>query len=134
MQLCNRNCNICRGNFDGRSVAVKRLLPECFTVADREVQLLRESDAHPNVIRYFSTEEDSQFRYIALELCDATLQVSYQRFIMNDAYTRFPSFANYFDILIGLRREGNLPRRRLCSRCAQAGNIWTGAPSRSENR
>ncbi|KAF6202382.1 hypothetical protein GE061_004781 [Apolygus lucorum] len=63
-----------RGNFDGRSVAVKRLLPECFTVADREVQLLRESDAHPNVIRYFSTEEDSQFRYIALELCDATLQ------------------------------------------------------------
>lgn len=63
-----------RGEFDGRDVAVKRLLPECFTIADREVQLLRESDSHSNVIRYFSTEQDSQFRYIALELCSATLQ------------------------------------------------------------
>ncbi|KAK3753794.1 hypothetical protein QZH41_018451 [Actinostola sp. cb2023] len=37
------------------------------------VALLRESDAHPNVIRYFCMEEDHQFRYIALELCEATL-------------------------------------------------------------
>ena len=42
-----------RGVFDRRSVAVKRLLPECFSFADREVELLRESDQHPNVIRYF---------------------------------------------------------------------------------
>ncbi len=42
-----------RGRFDGRDVAVKRLLPECFSFADREVELLRESDLHPNVIRYF---------------------------------------------------------------------------------
>lgn len=40
-----------RGWFDSRNVAVKRLLPECFTFADREVALLRESDQHPNVIR-----------------------------------------------------------------------------------
>ncbi|XP_046660602.1 serine/threonine-protein kinase/endoribonuclease IRE1 [Homalodisca vitripennis] len=63
-----------RGQFEERAVAVKRLLPECFTVADREVSLLRESDAHANVVRYFCTEQDSQFRYIALELCAATLQ------------------------------------------------------------
>mgnify|MGYP001791540763 CR=1 FL=1 len=44
-----------RGKFDGRDVAVKRILPECFDLADREVQLLRESDQHPNVIRYFCT-------------------------------------------------------------------------------
>lgn len=44
-----------RGRFDGRDVAVKRILPECFSVADREVHLLRESDEHPNVIRYFCT-------------------------------------------------------------------------------
>ena len=42
-----------RGRFDGRDVAVKRLLPECFSFADREVELLRESDQHPNVVRYF---------------------------------------------------------------------------------
>ncbi|KAJ2946162.1 hypothetical protein O0L34_g5095 [Tuta absoluta] len=63
-----------RGTFDKRAVAVKRLLPECFTFADREVALLRESDAHAHVVRYYCTERDKQFRYIALELCSATLQ------------------------------------------------------------
>ena len=55
-------------------MAVKRVLAACFSIADREVDLLRESDEHPNVIRYFCMEQDKQFRYIALELCSATLQ------------------------------------------------------------
>lgn len=63
-----------KGSFEQRDVAVKRLLPDCFTLADREVALLRESDAHENVVRYFCTEQDRQFRYIAVELCSATLQ------------------------------------------------------------
>ncbi|KAM8945730.1 serine/threonine-protein kinase/endoribonuclease IRE1 [Pelodytes ibericus] len=63
-----------KGQFDNRDVAVKRILPECFSFADREVQLLRESDEYPNVIRYFCTEKDRQFQYIAIELCAATLQ------------------------------------------------------------
>ncbi|CAL4069846.1 unnamed protein product, partial [Meganyctiphanes norvegica] len=45
------------GTFDTRSVAVKRVLPGCFSIADREVDLLRESDQHPNVIRYFCMEQ-----------------------------------------------------------------------------
>nr|XP_020638250.1 serine/threonine-protein kinase/endoribonuclease IRE1 [Pogona vitticeps] len=73
-QITSLPINICRGTFDNRDVAVKRILPECFSFADREVQLLRESDEHPNVIRYFCTEKDRQFQYIALELCAATLQ------------------------------------------------------------
>lgn len=67
-------CFSTRGQFDNRPVAVKRILPECFSFADREVQLLRESDEHPNVIRYFCTERDRQFQYIAIELCAASLQ------------------------------------------------------------
>lgn len=63
-----------KGRFDNRDVAVKRVLAACFTIADREVELLRESDEHPNVIRYFCMEQDRQFRYIALEYCTATLQ------------------------------------------------------------
>jgi len=54
-QVLGRGCEgtfVFHGRFEGRPVAVKRLLPECFTVADREVDLLRESDEHPNVIRY----------------------------------------------------------------------------------
>lgn len=62
-----------KGTFENRPVAVKRLLPECYTLADREVELLRDADQHQNVLRYFCTESDSQFRYIALELCQMTL-------------------------------------------------------------
>ncbi|XP_064218644.1 serine/threonine-protein kinase/endoribonuclease IRE2 isoform X4 [Aotus nancymaae] len=63
-----------RGQFEGRAVAVKRLLRECFALVRREVQLLQESDRHPNVLRYFCTEQGPQFHYIALELCRASLQ------------------------------------------------------------
>uniref|UniRef100_A0A8C6A7W8 non-specific serine/threonine protein kinase n=1 Tax=Marmota marmota marmota TaxID=9994 RepID=A0A8C6A7W8_MARMA len=63
-----------RGQFEGRAVAVKRLLRECFSLVRREVQLLQESDRHPNVLRYFCTERSPQFHYIALELCQASLQ------------------------------------------------------------
>jgi serine/threonine-protein kinase/endoribonuclease IRE1 len=62
-----------KGTFENRPVAVKRLLPECYTLADREVDLLRDADQHSNVLRYFCTESDAQFRYIALELCQMTL-------------------------------------------------------------
>ncbi|CAG9832376.1 unnamed protein product [Diabrotica balteata] len=75
-QVLGKGCDgtfVYRGEFDSRRVAVKRLLPECFTFADREVSLLRESDAHPNVIRYYCMEQDRMFRYIALELCQATV-------------------------------------------------------------
>lgn len=63
-----------RGQFEGRAVAVKRLLRECFSLVQREVQLLQESDRHPNVLRYFCTERGPQFHYIALELCRASLR------------------------------------------------------------
>uniref|UniRef100_A0A8C0RWN8 Serine/threonine-protein kinase/endoribonuclease IRE2 n=2 Tax=Canis lupus familiaris TaxID=9615 RepID=A0A8C0RWN8_CANLF len=63
-----------RGQLEGRAVAVKRLLRECFGLVRREVQLLQESDRHPNVLRYFCTEREPQFHYIALELCQASLQ------------------------------------------------------------
>ena len=42
-----------RGIFDGRPVAVKRLVVDFYDVAQREVNLLLASDHHPNVIRYY---------------------------------------------------------------------------------
>ena len=63
-----------QGTFGGRDVAVKRMLREFYDIASHEVGLLQESDDHPNVIRYYDKEEDSQFFYIALELCPASLQ------------------------------------------------------------
>jgi serine/threonine-protein kinase/endoribonuclease IRE1 len=63
-----------KGSFEGRDVAVKRMLLEFFDVASHEVSLLQESDDHPNVIRYFCRQQSAGFLYIALELCPASLQ------------------------------------------------------------
>ncbi|KAJ5820479.1 hypothetical protein N7474_006070 [Penicillium riverlandense] len=63
-----------RGSFDGRNVAVKRMLMEFYDIASHEVGLLQESDDHNNVIRYFCREQATGFLYIGLELCPASLQ------------------------------------------------------------
>ncbi|KAG2366452.1 hypothetical protein BDR07DRAFT_1396011 [Suillus spraguei] len=62
-----------QGSLQGRSVAVKRLLQDFVTLASREVDILQESDDHPNVIRYYYQEAHANFLYIALELCPASL-------------------------------------------------------------
>ncbi|CRG91047.1 serine/threonine-protein kinase/endoribonuclease IRE1 [Talaromyces islandicus] len=63
-----------KGSFDGRDVAVKRMLVEFYDIASHEVGLLQESDDHANVIRYYCREQAAGFLYIALELCPASLQ------------------------------------------------------------
>ncbi|PWW75207.1 hypothetical protein C7212DRAFT_281964 [Tuber magnatum] len=62
-----------RGSFEGKVVAVKRMLRDFIDVAEHEVSLLQQSDDHPNVIRYYCTQHGSRFLYIALELCPASL-------------------------------------------------------------
>ncbi|PHH88355.1 hypothetical protein CDD83_7641 [Cordyceps sp. RAO-2017] len=61
------------GRFDGREVAVKRMLIQFYDIASQETRLLRESDDHPNVIRYYSQQIHDGFLYIALERCVASL-------------------------------------------------------------
>ncbi|KAH8881299.1 hypothetical protein GQ53DRAFT_754457 [Thozetella sp. PMI_491] len=61
------------GKWDGRDVAVKRMLIQFNEIASQETKLLRESDDHPNVIRYFAQQQRAAFLYIALELCQASL-------------------------------------------------------------
>lgn len=62
-----------QGSFEGRDVAVKRMLLDFYDIASHEVVLLQESDDHPNVIRYYCKQENERFLYIALELCTASL-------------------------------------------------------------
>ncbi|KAF2499218.1 kinase-like protein [Lophium mytilinum] len=66
------------GKWNERDVAVKRMLPQYFGLAEQEVKLLQESDLHPNVIRYFDDEKDEHFLYIAVELCQASLWELYR--------------------------------------------------------
>ncbi|ONH68072.1 Serine/threonine-protein kinase/endoribonuclease IRE1 [Cyberlindnera fabianii] len=63
-----------KGTFQNRDVAVKRMLIDFYDVASHEINLLTESDDHPNVIRYFYSETNDKFLYIALELCSASLE------------------------------------------------------------
>ncbi|KAF7492185.2 Syntaxin-18 [Sarcoptes scabiei] len=69
---CAGTC-VYKGLFeDKQSVAVKRIVSDCFKLANREIELLRKLQ-HPNLIRYFATETDGQFSYIAIELAEMTL-------------------------------------------------------------
>lgn len=67
---------ICRGKFENRHVAVKRLSPKSFIAGENEVRILLEADYHPNIVQYYCTEQYKNFRYIAFELYAATIQVS----------------------------------------------------------
>eukprot|EP00126_Sphaerothecum_destruens_P008858 Sdes_comp20370_c0_seq1m14198 len=62
-----------KGEFEGRPVAVKRLLSQFFDDAIHESNLLQFSDDHSNVVRYFCREIDGQFMYLGLELCKSSL-------------------------------------------------------------
>ncbi|KAG2388076.1 hypothetical protein C9374_000926 [Naegleria lovaniensis] len=53
-----------------RKVAVKRMLKDFVKFAQKEISLLIESDSHTNILRYYAQEEDEQFIYLALELCN----------------------------------------------------------------
>ena len=52
---------------------MKRLLTQFNWTAEREIGLLIKSDGHPNVVRYFLKEMRGDFVYLALELCDLSL-------------------------------------------------------------
>jgi len=64
-----------KGSFQGRQVAVKRLVREHhdITLVEREASLLEHADDHPNVIRCFYHEFDKDYLFIALALCPASL-------------------------------------------------------------
>lgn len=63
-----------------RKVAVKRLLRQFYDSAKQEISLLVELDeASPHVVRYFAMEEDPEFIYLALELCQGALSDRVQK-------------------------------------------------------
>lgn len=61
------------GIYDGRVVAVKRLLRAHLDVASKEIQNLIASDRHPNIVRWYGVEQDLDFVYISLERCISSL-------------------------------------------------------------
>ncbi|XP_062081286.1 serine/threonine-protein kinase/endoribonuclease IRE1a-like [Humulus lupulus] len=66
---------VCEGIYDDREVVVKRLLRTHHKVATKEIETLRISDEHENIVRYYGVEYDCDFIYIALQRCICNLGV-----------------------------------------------------------
>lgn len=64
---------VLEGIYDGRPVAVKRLVQTHHDVAFKEIENLIASDHHPNIVRWFGVEYDQDFVYLALERCLCSL-------------------------------------------------------------
>ncbi|KDP43783.1 hypothetical protein JCGZ_22410 [Jatropha curcas] len=64
---------VLEGIYEGRSVAVKRLVQAHHDVAFKEIQNLIASDRHPNIVRWYGVEYDKDFVYLALERCTCSL-------------------------------------------------------------
>lgn len=61
------------GVYEGRPVAVKRLVKAHHDVAFKEIQNLIASDRHPNIVRWYGVESDQDFVYLSLERCTCSL-------------------------------------------------------------
>lgn len=64
---------VLEGIYDGRPVAVKRLVQTHHDVALKEIQNLIASDQHPNIVRWHGVEFDQDFVYLSLERCTCSL-------------------------------------------------------------
>ncbi|KAF9180561.1 bifunctional endoribonuclease/protein kinase ire1 [Haplosporangium sp. Z 11] len=123
-----------KGNYDGRSVAVKRLLIDFYDVAFHEVRLLQESDDHPNVVRYFRSEQCDRFLYIALELCSASLDDIIERDHMQhfrDLSATLTPQKILFQIISGIHHLHSL---KIVHRDIKPQNILIGEPKQRPRR
>nr|KYP66589.1 Serine/threonine-protein kinase/endoribonuclease IRE1 [Cajanus cajan] len=82
---------VLEGTYEGRAVAVKRLVQAHHDVAHKEIQNLIASDRHPNIVRWYGMESDHDFVYLALERCTCNLDDLihiYSDMIDNPAYSK----------------------------------------------
>ena len=62
------------GRFNGRKVAIKRVVREFFTLAQHEIDIFGLTEEYPNLVRYYTSFADEHFIYIALTFCPETLE------------------------------------------------------------
>ncbi|ELP86101.1 hypothetical protein EIN_327480 [Entamoeba invadens IP1] len=62
------------GRFNGKQVAVKRLVKEFYSIAQHEIDIFNETEEFPNLVRYYTSYTDRNFIYLALTYCTCTLE------------------------------------------------------------
>uniref|UniRef100_A0A1J3D3U9 non-specific serine/threonine protein kinase n=1 Tax=Noccaea caerulescens TaxID=107243 RepID=A0A1J3D3U9_NOCCA len=72
------------GFYEGRPVAVKRLVRSHHEVAFKEIQNLIASDQHANIIRWYGVEYDRDFVYLSLERCICTLDGLLKTYLVHE--------------------------------------------------
>lgn len=104
---------VLEGIYDGRPVAVKRLVQTHHDVALKEIQNLIASDQHPNIVRWHGVEFDQDFVYLSLERCTCSLNdliyfysESFQSQIFNK--DQDSQFSNEYTIRLHSTMEKNM--------------------------
>ena len=63
-----------KGDFGQRPIAIKKVSKATTNSVDQEISIMLKIDRHPNILRFFAKEEDENFIYIGMELCDYNLE------------------------------------------------------------
>ncbi|XP_010033600.3 serine/threonine-protein kinase/endoribonuclease IRE1a isoform X2 [Eucalyptus grandis] len=98
---------VVEGSYEGRAVAVKRMVLGHHEIAYNEIRNLMESDKHPNIVRYYGMEQNDDFMFLALEHAVCSLEDLIQ------AYSDSPinSFNN--PALVGYKKKLDSIRVRM---------------------
>ena len=62
-----------RGKYGQHEIAMKRVMKLASSADEQEILIMLQTDRHPNILKYFAKEEDKNFTYIGMELCEFNL-------------------------------------------------------------
>ncbi|KAK1439250.1 hypothetical protein QVD17_05066 [Tagetes erecta] len=93
---------VLEGIYDGRKVAVKRLVRAHHDVAFKEIQNLIASDQHPNIVRWYGVEYDHDFVYLSLERCACSLYDLIQMYSESSPNVRSTNTRMMNDVMNGI--------------------------------